>query len=286
MDTERGRGDHRRLLDAAAGDAGVGGSGGGMGGDGRGESAVAMVEGPQDLALLRYIDHHVIHHREVDQPRWYIPFNTFMILVGAFAGAAWLRAARKASALIPQIQPFLRGYFKAGTIITVGSDGAWVMNEVAKMASDRGEIEYALAEGQLTDAEGKFRSRGSRFRHYIKQHYGRLIFVGLVSGASVVASVYATIITNHPKNNHHENNHHKKHTDVILLATLTGVVNLFGYGIYGSTRFASRFIGSLRDWKAKRQAGLHEKSYPLDVKSKLIDSIKRGALTDRELLNA
>lgn len=162
-----------------------------------------------ETLFSHYIEKQVIYCEPVTQGNTFYAFKFFLIAMGMLGGLPWIHPALQAGRMLPSIQKFLSVFFGAGAVISVGSDGAWIMNEVAHLFSEKRGLDKLLGNQQV-----------NKWRKYIQP-----VTISLCALASIVAAVYGAYTYNEGK--------------AKLWAVLVAGVHL-GYGIYGFNKLVEK----------------------------------------------
>lgn len=196
--------------------------------------------------LSQYIDSQVIKNTKNNAHWSYRVFNYGVVAMGTIAGIPWIHAAMNAAIILPEIRTYLAIFFAIGTVITVGSDGAWVMNEAAGLFNKSSQLEDFLID----------------FNKHTWKKTLKFIAIFIFSLLSSTAAIYATVLYNTGK---------QKYWGILI-----AFVHL-GYGIYGYSKIAEKLHELYLKYRCKNKNALL-------FKNSLLHTIENEALSNTEFL--
>ena len=168
--------------------------------------------------LEKYITDQILNANQRPETLWRKLTKTMLILLGMAWGLPWIWSSMSAAHIFPaNISPIIAVIFAVGIVLTVGTDGWWIMKEATKTLDFKSPIEK-----KLFDSESGFFSRRIR-----------VSLTWLFATLSCVAPVYAAV----------------KYTsgDASQFLAIVTLIGCYGYGLVGYGRLIERISDWLRD---------------------------------------
>lgn len=194
--------------------------------------------------LEKYITDQILNANQRPKTLWRTLAKTVLILFGMAWGLPWIWSSMSAAHIFPaHISPMIAIIFAFGIVLTIGTDGWWIMTEATKTLDLKTSIEKKL-----------FTPINSFFPRHI-----RACLIGLFATLSCIAPVYAAV------------QYASSAQQCLAIVTLVGC---YGYGLVGYSRLFEQisnwlgdqqqdqtqrkqkavFINSIRHWAEKETA--------------------------------